>query len=35
VIKDRAALLEYLVASYSDTTPPPAPVISADGRGKK
>lgn len=35
VIKDRAALLEYLAASYSDITPAPVPVLSGDGRGKK
>jgi hypothetical protein len=34
VIKDRAALLEYLAASYSDTTPPPAALLSGDGRKK-
>lgn len=32
VIKDRAALLDYLATTYSDTTPPAASVLSGDGR---
>lgn len=32
VIKEREALLEYLVASFGDDKPAPAPPLSADGR---
>jgi len=34
-IKDRDALLEYLVANYGDDKPIPAPAVSLDGSGKK
>lgn len=33
-IKDREALLEYLVASYGDDKPIPAPVLTGDGVNK-
>jgi hypothetical protein len=32
---DREALLEYLVATYGDDKPLPAPAMSEDGRSKK
>jgi hypothetical protein len=34
-IKDREALMEYLVANFGDDKPMPSPPMSADGRGKK
>ena len=33
-VKDRDALLEYLVANYGDDKPAPQPDMSADGTGK-
>ena len=33
-IKDREALLAYLVSTYGDDKPMPKPVLSADGAGK-
>ena len=34
-IRDRDALLEYLLANYGDDKPIPAPATSQDGTGKK
>jgi len=34
-IRDRDALLEYLLANYGDDKPIPAPATSLDGTGKK
>jgi mono/diheme cytochrome c family protein len=35
VIRDRDALLEYLLANYGDDKPVPAPAMSQDGAAKK